>query len=112
MDLVRAKGLFSFYQDGHQECCRVRKVGCSHSGDMISSCRHAKACARVFATASSTLSSVHVFTATSSGQMFTILLFLCSQTGGRKKLQTKMSTPACSALASDRHIHCLKGGVL
>ncbi|BBN20068.1 phosphoadenosine phosphosulfate reductase [Marchantia polymorpha subsp. ruderalis] len=24
--LVRAKGLFSFYQDGHQECCRVRKV--------------------------------------------------------------------------------------
>ncbi|KAF5838025.1 5'-adenylylsulfate reductase [Dunaliella salina] len=26
MDLVRAKGLFSFYQDGHQECCRVRKV--------------------------------------------------------------------------------------
>ena len=26
MDLVRAKGMFSFYQDGHQECCRVRKV--------------------------------------------------------------------------------------
>lgn len=25
-DLVRAKGLFSFYEDGHQECCRVRKV--------------------------------------------------------------------------------------
>eukprot|EP00884_Botryococcus_braunii_P009734 jgi/Botrbrau1/18762/Bobra.0386s0084.1 len=25
-DLVREKGLFSFYQDGHQECCRVRKV--------------------------------------------------------------------------------------
>lgn len=24
--LVRSKGLFSFYQDGHQECCRVRKV--------------------------------------------------------------------------------------
>jgi adenylyl-sulfate reductase (glutathione) len=24
--LVRAKGLFSFYQDGHQECCGVRKV--------------------------------------------------------------------------------------
>ncbi|KAJ4976373.1 hypothetical protein NE237_001479 [Protea cynaroides] len=24
--LVRAKGLFSFYEDGHQECCRVRKV--------------------------------------------------------------------------------------
>lgn len=26
MDLVRAKGMFSFYDDGHQECCRVRKV--------------------------------------------------------------------------------------
>jgi adenylyl-sulfate reductase (glutathione) len=26
MDLVRAKGLFSFYEDGHGECCRVRKV--------------------------------------------------------------------------------------
>ena len=26
MDLVRAKGMFSFYEDGHQECCRVRKV--------------------------------------------------------------------------------------
>jgi phosphoadenosine phosphosulfate reductase len=24
--LVRAKGLFSFYQDGHQECCAIRKV--------------------------------------------------------------------------------------
>ncbi|KAK8642204.1 hypothetical protein V6N13_011560 [Hibiscus sabdariffa] len=24
--LVRSKGLFSFYEDGHQECCRVRKV--------------------------------------------------------------------------------------
>jgi adenylyl-sulfate reductase (glutathione) len=24
--LVRAKGLFSFYRDGHQECCGVRKV--------------------------------------------------------------------------------------
>jgi phosphoadenosine phosphosulfate reductase len=24
--LVKAKGLFSFYQDGHQECCGVRKV--------------------------------------------------------------------------------------
>jgi adenylyl-sulfate reductase (glutathione) len=24
--LVRAKGLFSFYEDGHQECCGVRKV--------------------------------------------------------------------------------------
>ncbi|MCL7033799.1 hypothetical protein MKW94_019206 [Papaver nudicaule] len=23
--LVRTKGLFSFYEDGHQECCRVRK---------------------------------------------------------------------------------------
>ncbi|KAL0300835.1 UNVERIFIED_CONTAM: 5'-adenylylsulfate reductase 1, chloroplastic [Sesamum radiatum] len=36
--LVRSKGLFSFYEDGHQECCRVRKVrplrralkGCGH----------------------------------------------------------------------------------
>lgn len=25
-ELVREKGLFSFYEDGHQECCRVRKV--------------------------------------------------------------------------------------
>ncbi|KAL6979654.1 adenylyl-sulfate reductase (glutathione) [Sarracenia purpurea var. burkii] len=25
--LVRSKGLFSFYEDGHQECCRIRKVG-------------------------------------------------------------------------------------
>jgi adenylyl-sulfate reductase (glutathione) len=25
-DLVRSKGLFSFYEDSHQECCRVRKV--------------------------------------------------------------------------------------
>ncbi|KAL6562258.1 aspartic proteinase precursor [Orobanche gracilis] len=24
--LVKTKGLFSFYEDGHQECCRVRKV--------------------------------------------------------------------------------------
>jgi len=24
--LVREKGLFSFYQDGHQECCSIRKV--------------------------------------------------------------------------------------
>ena len=24
MDLVREKGMFSFYEDGHQECCRVR----------------------------------------------------------------------------------------
>jgi phosphoadenosine phosphosulfate reductase len=23
---VRTKGLFSFYEDGHQECCRIRKV--------------------------------------------------------------------------------------
>ena len=28
MDLVREKGMFSFYEDGHQECCRVRKVIC------------------------------------------------------------------------------------
>jgi len=27
MELVRTKGLYSFYEDGHQECCRVRKVG-------------------------------------------------------------------------------------
>ena len=26
MDLVREKGLYSFYEDGHQECCRIRKV--------------------------------------------------------------------------------------
>lgn len=26
MELVREKGLFSFYEDGHQECCRIRKV--------------------------------------------------------------------------------------
>lgn len=26
MELVRTKGLFSFYEDGHTECCRVRKV--------------------------------------------------------------------------------------
>lgn len=25
-DLVRRKGLFSFYRDGHQECCGIRKV--------------------------------------------------------------------------------------
>jgi len=25
--LVREKGLFSFYEDGHQECCSIRKVG-------------------------------------------------------------------------------------
>ena len=25
-DLVRAKGLYSFYEDGHEECCRIRKV--------------------------------------------------------------------------------------
>ncbi len=25
-DLVSRKGLFSFYRDGHQECCRIRKV--------------------------------------------------------------------------------------
>ena len=24
--LVREKGLYSFYDDGHQECCRIRKV--------------------------------------------------------------------------------------
>lgn len=26
LELVRAKGMFSFYEDGHQECCQVRKV--------------------------------------------------------------------------------------
>ncbi len=26
-DMVRKKGLFSFYDDGHSECCGVRKVG-------------------------------------------------------------------------------------
>src|SRR5690606_185253 len=25
-ELVRKKGLFSFYEDGHQECCGIRKV--------------------------------------------------------------------------------------
>ena len=25
-DLVRRKGLFSFYEDGHKECCQIRKV--------------------------------------------------------------------------------------
>ena len=25
-NLVKAKGLFSFYEDGHQECCGIRKV--------------------------------------------------------------------------------------
>ena len=25
--LVRKKGLFSFYEDGHEECCSIRKVG-------------------------------------------------------------------------------------
>lgn len=25
--MVREKGLFSFYRDGHQECCGIRKVG-------------------------------------------------------------------------------------
>ncbi|CDF34066.1 5'-adenylylsulfate reductase (glutathione), APR, Rhodoplastic [Chondrus crispus] len=25
-ELVNEKGMFSFYEDGHQECCRVRKV--------------------------------------------------------------------------------------
>jgi phosphoadenosine phosphosulfate reductase len=24
--MVREKGLFSFYQDGHQECCGIRKI--------------------------------------------------------------------------------------
>ena len=26
VDLVSRKGMFSFYEDGHQECCRIRKV--------------------------------------------------------------------------------------
>ena len=26
MAFVREKGMFSFYEDGHTECCRVRKV--------------------------------------------------------------------------------------
>ncbi|MFZ5897426.1 MAG: phosphoadenylyl-sulfate reductase [Myxococcota bacterium] len=26
-ELVRKKGLFSFYEDGHEECCNIRKVG-------------------------------------------------------------------------------------
>jgi len=31
MDFVRTKGMFSFYEDGHQECCRVRKVHTSRA---------------------------------------------------------------------------------
>ena len=34
MELVRTKGMFSFYEDGHQECCRVRKV-CSKGGGRV-----------------------------------------------------------------------------
>lgn len=26
MNLVRTKGMFSFYNDGHNECCKIRKV--------------------------------------------------------------------------------------
>lgn len=26
LELVNEKGMFSFYEDGHQECCRIRKV--------------------------------------------------------------------------------------
>jgi len=26
MDLVHSKGMFSFFKDGHKECCTVRKV--------------------------------------------------------------------------------------
>ena len=29
MDLVREKGLFSFYEDGHQECCRCALCTCT-----------------------------------------------------------------------------------
>lgn len=25
-ELVQTKGLFSFYEDGHKECCSIRKV--------------------------------------------------------------------------------------
>ena len=32
MDLVRSKGLFSFYEDGHTECCRVRKASAAQAG--------------------------------------------------------------------------------
>jgi phosphoadenosine phosphosulfate reductase len=35
--LVRKKGLFSFYEDGHEECCDVRKVG--PLGRALSECR-------------------------------------------------------------------------
>lgn len=48
MDLVREKGLFSFYEDGHGECCRIRKVTpallsflsacCASRGDKLRSC--------------------------------------------------------------------------
>jgi phosphoadenosine phosphosulfate reductase len=26
-EFVKRKGLFSFYEDGHEECCKIRKVG-------------------------------------------------------------------------------------
>jgi phosphoadenosine phosphosulfate reductase len=35
--LVRKKGLFSFYDDGHEECCDIRKVG--PLGRALSGCR-------------------------------------------------------------------------
>ncbi|HWA74963.1 MAG TPA: phosphoadenylyl-sulfate reductase [Polyangiaceae bacterium] len=35
--LVRKKGLFSFYEDGHGECCDIRKVG--PLGRALSECR-------------------------------------------------------------------------
>ena len=45
MDLVREKGMFSFYEDGHQECCRVRKVLCTCPSSLEhASCLAAKHC--------------------------------------------------------------------
>ena len=48
MDLVREKGMFSFYEDGHQECCRVRKVLCICPSSLPHApCFAAKQCCRM-----------------------------------------------------------------
>ena len=38
MDLVRTKGLFSFYTDGHNECCKIRKVRAQRQCYFMASC--------------------------------------------------------------------------
>ncbi len=43
-ELVRAKGLFSFYEDGHQECCRVRKARPRRRARMWLSSQPPRAC--------------------------------------------------------------------